>query len=280
MDTYAHTVQVLKFLAPKHKVALDIASYFRTPDKPKVTEEDNLFPEVPMAGLQKRRIRKKNNSSKPIKQKSRKLKKRIPSNQPLIDKALQSTTTADNVYTEADLPPDVLDKLYDFTSPPTDNISPPMIENKHESTPPLIRKKLSESSKVSQQPCTKPLKDISANGVFKDIGLTGTSISLKENSCQLNSFESGLFDSLVEPEYIPTDGTCLLATPTTPVPMIIGTKQTTNESREFSNQMNPSLISTVTSSECSTTVDVEGMSEYLSCVYVYVCQSVCVCVCV
>ncbi len=251
----AHTVQVLKFIAPNHKVALDIASYFRPPDPQEHTEED-VFPEVPMAGLHKKR-RKKNISSKRTKQKSCKLNKKIPSNQPLINTALHNTaaassSTTDDRHAETDIPPNILDELFDFDSQPTDNILPPVVKDPptNELIPPFSEQIISETNKETDQftpSCTKSHEGFSVNDVIKT----------SAGKYHSNSPASLSFGSPCELEYIPTDEACLLATPSTPVPMTSNKPEFAVLLSEATNQMSRSP--SASSVECLSAADLESV---------------------
>ncbi len=242
-------VQVLEFIAPNHKVAQDIASYFRPPD-PQEHTEDDVFPEVPMSGRHKKR-RKKNIYSKRTKQKSRTLNKKIPSNPPLIiNIALHNTTAA-----AAALPSTTDDRHADqlFDSQPTDNILPPVAKDRPPNEllpPPFSEQVISDPSKDTNQ-CTllptKPREGFSVNEVIKSAGKHHSNSPESLSSCEL--------------EYIPTDETCLLATPSIPVPMTISFHDSNKPEfavlSEATNQMSRSP--SVSGGECLSAADLESV---------------------
>ena len=145
------SVQVLRTLDPTHRVSLDIASYFRPRENDQLNgEEEESFPEVPTAGLNRRRSKRKKTTAKTSKQKSSKSEGSktiaVPASQPLIEHALRGTATSISrpaaIFTETDLPLDAIDELFDFESQPLVNegVAPPTggdSDNCRDDTPPL-----------------------------------------------------------------------------------------------------------------------------------------------
>ncbi|XP_064403896.1 uncharacterized protein LOC135349302 isoform X3 [Halichondria panicea] len=227
--------QVLKILSPKHKVALDIASYFRPTETGNPPELGEAFPEVPMAGLQQRRTKK--NTSKATKQKLSKSKTQtVPSNQPLIDKALQdatATVTAQTLYSETNLPADFLDDLFDFNSQPCNEVVPSINDTNEDNdlTPPLdidpppIKKHARNSTRIKGQSHTKShtksrnVKAHSVSELIRSNGLKHKSLVLKNEKLSSNKQSNALepvSQMFSDPDEFPNDETF----PLTPIPSI------------------------------------------------------------
>ena len=275
---------MLKILAPKHKVALDIALYFRPIETGKPAELEEAFPEVPMAGLQQRRS--KRNISKATKQKSSKSKtSTVPANQPLIDKALQdaaATTTAQTIYSETNLPADFLDDLFDFNSQPCNEVVPSINDTNedHDVTPPLdidpppIKKHARNPTKIKEQSHTKPqnVEVHSVSELIRNNGLQrGKYLVLKNNKLFSNQQSNTQEPVMSSPRTGSWEDDRYSLTPT---PFITDCTTGTgggcyhgNEQDDATNQRAQSPSVSTTSSLSAR--DMEGMSFYVVLLYNY-----------